>query len=134
MDYRTGDDITVEQANRGVFYWELSNPSYFRIKDHLDRPCGENWDRITVEIRFNYNLRRALQIHKCWLTFTIWTTLRPSSSGFLHVFRNRILQYLYDFGVISINAVVRAVKHFVGRFDRYMLSVQQSAHIQFNLY
>nr|AIG55172.1 replication enhancer [Dioscorea nummularia] len=74
MDFRTGEDITVVQANRGVFYWELSKPLYFRIKDHIDRPFNNNWDRITVEIWFNYNLRRALRIHKCWLSFTLWIT------------------------------------------------------------
>lgn len=134
MDSRTGELLTEEQANTGVFYWQLRNPLYFRVKDHMDRPCNNNWDRITMEIRFNYNLRRALRINKCWLYFRIWTTLRPRTENFLHVFRCNVMNFLNSFGVISINSVIRAVTHFVGRFERHIIDVENSAHVQFYLY
>lgn len=87
-----------------------------------------------MKIRFNYNLRRALEIHKYWLFFPIWTTLRPRIENFLHVFKCNVMNFLCNFGVISINSVIRVVRHFVGRFDRYILFVDNSAHVQFNLY
>lgn len=134
MDSRTGEILTEEQANIGVFYWQLNNPLYFRVKDHLDRPCNNNCDRITMDIRLNYNIHSALCIHKCWLFFHICTTLRPHTENFLHVFRCNVMNYLNSFSVISIDSVIRAVKHFLGRFERHIIYVENSAQVQFYLY
>lgn len=87
-----------------------------------------------MEIRFNYNLRRALGIHKCWLFFRIWITLRPWAENFLHVFRCNVINFLSNFGVISINSEIRVIQHFMGRFQRHILYVDNSAYVQFNMY
>lgn len=133
MYYWTGDDITEIQANTGVFFWEL-HPLYFLVKENINQPFQHNYNCLTVEMRFNYNLHRALGLHKCWLYFKIWTHLQPLTSGFHDFFRLNVLSFLRNFGVISINSEIQSIIHFVRRFNRYVIDVQNSAHVQFNLY
>ncbi|ACZ56370.1 replication enhancer [Tomato leaf curl Sudan virus -[Wad Madani]] len=111
MDSRTGELITAHQAENGVFIWEINNPLYFKITEHNERPFLMNHDIISMQIRFNHNIRKVLGIHKCFLNFRIWTTLRPQTGLFLRVFRYQVLRYLDNIGVISINNVIRAVDH-----------------------
>nr|AGH27835.1 AC3 protein [Tomato yellow leaf curl virus] len=111
MDSRTGELITAPQAENGVFIWEINNRLYFKITEHSQRPFLMNNDIISIQIRFNQNIRKALGIHKCLLHFRIWTTLQPQTGRFLRVFRYQVLKYLYSLGVISINNVIRAVDH-----------------------
>ncbi|ATO88010.1 replication enhancer protein [Bitter gourd yellow mosaic virus] len=89
MDSRTGEYITATQAENGAFIWTVPNPLYFKITDHAVRPSFSQQDIITIEIRFNHNLRRALQIHKCFLTYKVWTGLQPQTWLFLRVFRTQ---------------------------------------------
>nr|AEX92956.1 replication enhancer [Tomato leaf curl Sudan virus]CDN72786.1 Replication Enhancer Protein [Tomato leaf curl Sudan virus] len=111
MDSRTGELITAHQATNGVFIWEINNPLYFKITSHDERPLNMNKDIISIQIRFNHNIRKELGIHKCFLNFRIWTTLRPQTGHFLRVFKYQVLRYLDNIGVISINNVIRAVDH-----------------------
>lgn len=113
MDYRTGDLITEAEANTRVFFWEITNTLYFRVKEHIDHSFHHYQDCITIKVHFNYNLRRSLRLHKCWLFFTIWTFLHPLSDSFLHVFCCNVMNFLHSFSVISINSVIRSVVHFV---------------------
>nr|CCK73281.1 Replication Enhancer Protein-truncated [African cassava mosaic virus] len=71
MDLRTGELITAPQAMNGVYTWEINNPLYFTITRHQQRPFLLNQDIITVQVRFNHNLRKELGIHKCFLNFRI---------------------------------------------------------------
>nr|AHA80831.1 replication enhancer protein [Bhendi yellow vein mosaic virus] len=119
MDSRTGAPITAAQAKNGVYIWKGPNPLYFQILHHDNRPFTTNMDIITLEIHFNYNLRKALGIHKCFLTFRIWTTLHPQTGLFLRVFKTQVLKYLNNLGVVSINQT---------------MYVDQYSDIKFNLY
>nr|CAJ78240.1 AC3 protein [East African cassava mosaic Zanzibar virus] len=134
MDSRTGELITAPQATNGVFIWEITNPLYFEITNHDKRPGNMNHDIITLQIRFNHNLRKTLGIHKCFLNFKIWTTLRPQTGLFLRVFRYQVLKYLDMIGVISINTVLQSVDHVLYDVLLNTLQVTEQHAIKFNLY
>nr|AGR84115.1 REn [East African cassava mosaic Malawi virus] len=134
MDSRTGELITAPQAKNGVFTWEITNPLYFAITNHDKRPGNMHHDIITLQIRFNHNIRKALGIHKCFLNFKVWTTLRPPTGLFLKVFRYQVLKYLNMIGVISINTVLRAVDHVLYNVLLNTLQVTEQHEIKFNLY
>ncbi|ABB52016.1 C3 [Pepper leaf curl Pakistan virus] len=134
MDSRTGEPITAAQAENSVFIWEITNPLYFKITEHHNRPFLRNHDIITVQIRFNHNLRKALGIHKCFLTFRIWTTSQPQTGRFLRVFKTQVVKYLDRLGVVSINNVNRAVDHVLWNVIQHIVYVQQSYSIKFNIY
>nr|UFP63007.1 AC3 [East African cassava mosaic Malawi virus] len=134
MDSRTGELITAPQAKNGVFTWEITNPLFFAITNHDKRPRDMHHDIITLQIRFNPNFRKALGIHKCFLNFKVWTTLRPPTGLFLKVFRYQVLKYLYMIGVISINTVLRAVDHVLYNVLLNTLQVTEQHEIKFNLY
>nr|QJA07400.1 replication enhancement protein [Tomato leaf curl Uganda virus] len=134
MDSRTGEYITAHQAMSGVNIWEIQNPLYFKITDHNIRPFNTNHDIISIQIRFNHNLRKELGIHKCFLNFKVWTTLQPQTGRFLRVFRYQVLKYLDNLGVISINTVIRAVDHVLYNVLVNTLQVTEEHEIKFNLY
>nr|AEG89937.1 replication enhancer [East African cassava mosaic Kenya virus] len=134
MDSRTGELITAPQAKNGVFTWEITNPLYFDITNHDRRPGNMNHDIITFQIRFNHNIRKTLGIHKCFLNFKVWTTLRPPTGLFLKVFRYQVLKYLDMIGVISINTVLQAVDHVLYNVLLNTLQVTEQHAIKFNLY
>nr|CDO50172.1 replication enhancer protein [Chilli leaf curl virus]CEJ95658.1 replication enhancer protein [Chilli leaf curl virus]CEJ95670.1 replication enhancer protein [Chilli leaf curl virus] len=134
MDSRTGEPITAAQAENGVFIWEITNPLYFKITEHHNRPFLRSQDIITVQIRFNHNLRKALGMHKCFLTYRIWTTLQPQTGHFLRVFKTQVLKVLNNFAVISINDVNRAVDHVLWNVLDHVVYVNQSYSIKYNLY
>nr|AEY77430.1 C3 protein [Chilli leaf curl virus] len=134
MDSRTGEPITAAQAENGVFIWEITNPLYFKITEHHNRPFLRSHDIITVQIRFNHNLRKALGMHKCFLTYRIWTTLQPQTGHFLRVFKTQVLKVLNNFAVISINNVNRAVDHVLWNVLHHVVYVNQSYSIKYNIY
>ncbi|ADO40790.1 replication enhancer protein [Bhendi yellow vein India virus [India:Pandarahalli:OY157:2006]] len=134
MDSRTGARITAAQAKNGVYIWKVPNPLYFRILNHDNRPFTTNMDIITLRIHFNYNLRKALGIHKCFLTFRSWTTLHPPTGLFLRVFKTQVLKYLNNLGVVSINLVIKAVEHVLYNVINQTMYVDQYSDIKFNLY
>ncbi|AAU00336.1 AC3 protein [Tomato yellow leaf curl Guangdong virus] len=134
MDFRTGELITATQAENGVYTWTINNPLYFKITQHLERPFLRNHDIITVQIQFNYNLRKALGIHKCFLTCQIWTRLHPQTSHFLRVFKYQCMKYLGNLGVISINNVIRAISHVLYDVLEGTIETKLSSIIKFNLY
>ncbi|BAB86382.1 C3 [Tobacco leaf curl Japan virus-[JP2]] len=134
MDSRTGDTITAAQAWNGAYIWTVPNPLYFKITNHAQRPFNMDQDIITIQIQFNHNLRSQLDLHKCFLIFKIWTHLQPLTSYFLNVFSKRVLEYLDNLGVISINNVIRAVDYVLYDVLRGTQYVQQSSDIKFKLY
>ncbi|ABI35962.1 replication enhancement protein [Okra yellow crinkle virus] len=134
MDSRTGELITARQTTNGVFIWETPNPLYFKITRHLIHPFNRPFHIIDVQIRFNHNLRKALGIHKCFLNFRVWTTLRPQTGRFLRVFRTQVLKYLNNLGVISINLVIRAVAHVLYSVLLNTIDVTESHEIKFDIY
>ncbi|CAH10916.1 AC3 protein [Malvastrum yellow vein Yunnan virus] len=134
MDLRTGEPITAAQAWSGAYIWEVPNPLYFKILNHVNRPFTMNMDIITIRIQFNYNLRRALGVHKCFLTYRIWTTLHPQIGLFLRVFKTQVLKYLNNIGVISINSIIRAVNHVLWKKIEQTMYVDMDSEIKFNIY
>nr|AGN52690.1 REn [Tomato leaf curl Sudan virus]AGN52697.1 REn [Tomato leaf curl Sudan virus]AGN52703.1 REn [Tomato leaf curl Sudan virus]CDI44968.1 C3 [Tomato leaf curl Sudan virus] len=134
MDSRTGELITAHQAENGVFIWEINNPLYFKITEHNERPFLMNHDIISMQIKFNHNIRKVLGIHKCFLNFRIWTTLRPQTGLFLRVFRYQVLRYLDNIGVISINNVIRAVDHVLYDVLENTINVTEIHDIKYKFY
>lgn len=134
MDSRTGELITAAQAENGVYIWEIQNPLYFKITKHHERPFLMKEDIINIRIQFNYNLRKALGIHQCFLIFQIWTRLRPQTWHFLRVFRTQVLTFLNNLGVISLNNVIRAVNYVLWDALKQTTFVESSHIIKFNLY
>ncbi|CAD89702.1 replication enhancer [Sida micrantha mosaic virus] len=132
MDSRTGELITVPQAENGVYIWEITNPLYFKIYRVEYRPYTTT--RVYhIQIRLNLNLRRALDLHKAFLNFQVWTTsLTASGTTYLIRFRHLVMMYLDQLGVISINNVIRAVRFATDRsYVRYVL---ENHEIKFKLY
>nr|QQL13376.1 replication enhancer protein [Malvaviscus yellow mosaic virus] len=132
MDSRTGELITAPQAENGVYIWEISNPLYFKIYMVEDPPYTTS--RVYhIQIRFNHNLRRALDLHKCFLNFQVWTTsIQASGLTYLNRFKYLVLMYLEQLGVITINNVIRAVRFATAR--RYVNYVLENHSIKLNLY
>nr|AFQ23205.1 replication enhancer protein [Tobacco curly shoot virus] len=134
MDSRTGELITAAQAENGVYIWEIQNPLYFKIIEHQNRPFLMKEDIITIRIQFNYNLRKALGVHKCFLVFRIWMTSQPPTGHLLRVFKTQVFKYLHNLGIISINNVIRAVDHVLWNRLEHIVYVDQSYSIKFNIY
>ncbi|AGK29966.1 replication enhancer protein [Jatropha mosaic Lucknow virus] len=134
MDSRTGEPITAARLNNGVFIWTVPNPLYFRLINHMSRPFFLDQDIIHLRIQFNHNLRQALQIHKCFLSFKVWTRSRIQTGIFLRVFKTQVIRYLDRLGVISINLVIRAVDHVLYNVLHHTMQVEQSNEIMFRLY
>nr|QCB61282.1 replication enhancer protein [Squash leaf curl China virus] len=133
-DSRTGEYITVDRAENGVYIWDVPNPLYFKIMKHDIRPCLTEHDIIKVHVMFNHNLRKALGLHKCVLMFQIWTGLQPPIGIFLRVFKTQVLKYLDMLGVISIYNVIRAVYHVLDNVLEKTIDVWTSYDVKLNIY
>nr|UUV61262.1 C3 [Tomato mottle leaf curl virus] len=132
MDSRTEELITAHQAQNGAFIWEVPNPLYFKIIN-VENPIHTNTRIYHIQIRFNHNLRRALDLHKCFLNFQIWTTSTTASgTTYLNRFRDLVNMYLDRLGVISINNVIRAVQFATDK--PYVNYVLEDHSIKFKLY
>nr|UBR90462.1 replication-enhancer protein [Cnidoscolus mosaic leaf deformation virus] len=132
MDIRTGEPITAPQAQNGVFIWEVPNPLYFKIINVENLPYT-NTRVYHLQIRFNHNLRKALDLHKCFLNFQVWTTsLTASGRTYLSRFTYLVNMYLDQVGVISINLVIRAVRFATDRV--YVNHVLENHSIKYKLY
>ncbi|UWJ07351.1 replication-enhancer protein [Begomovirus goianiensis] len=132
MDTRTGELITAPQAQNGAFIWEVPNPLYFKIIN-VEDPIYTNTRIYQIQIRFNHNLRKALDLHKCFLNFQVWTTsLTASGTTYLNRFRHLVNLYLDQVGVISINLVIRAVRFATDR--SYVNHVLENHSIKYKLY
>nr|UZH95422.1 AC3 [Tomato leaf curl New Delhi virus] len=133
-DSRTGEYIIADRAESGVFIWDVPNPLYFKVLKHDSRPCLTNHDIIKVQVQFNHNLRKALGLHKCFLTFQIWTGLRPPTGIFLRVFRTQVLKYLNMLGVVGICNVIRAVHHVLDNVLHKTIDVWTTYDVKINIY
>ncbi|AAL79820.1 AC3 [Squash mild leaf curl virus] len=132
MDLRTGESITVYQAENSVFIWEVPNPLYFKITE-VEDTVHSHMRIYHIQIRFNHNLRRALNLHKAFLNYQVWTeSIRASGTTYLNRFKHLVLLYLDRLGVIGLNNVVRAVSWATDR--SYVYYVHEKHEIKFNLY
>nr|AXU39843.1 replication enhancer protein [Desmodium leaf distortion virus] len=132
MDSRTGEIITAHQAENGVYTLEIENPLYFRMC-RVEDPLYTNTRIYHVQIRFNYNLRRALHLHKAYLNFQVWTTLTTASGlTYLARFKQLVNMYLDQLGVIGLNNVIRAVRFATAK--SYVHDVLENHEIKFKFY
>nr|AEI91445.1 replication enhancer [Tomato golden mosaic virus] len=132
MDSRTGEPITVPQAENGVYIWEITNPLYFKIIS-VEDPLYTNTRIYHVQIRFNHNLKRALDLHKAFLNFQVWTTSTTASGRtYLNRFKYLVMLYLEQLGVICINNVIRAVRFATDRL--YITHVLENHSIKYKFY
>nr|UEE00981.1 replication enhancer protein [Begomovirus mozlegume] len=134
MDLRTGEDITAAQARNGAYIWTVPNPLYFKVLQHHEQVLGMPYNEIIIRIQFNHNLRKALGIHKCWMTLTIYTVLRSQTSRFLRVFKTQVMRYLDRLGVISINGCIKAFDYVLFDVLNGTINVDPKYEIKFNLY
>lgn len=133
MDSRTGHTLTERQCNNGIFIWDIKNPLYFGLVRMIDTTGSSSSRMIHFQLRFNSNLRRQLNIHKCYLNFKIWTSLTPSVGGFLKRLKFYVFQFLESRHVISINNVLLAVDAFIRKYDAYIFNVTEEHDIKLNL-
>ncbi|ADC32513.1 REn [Merremia mosaic Puerto Rico virus] len=132
MDSRTGEPITAAQATSGVFIWEVPNPLYFKII-RVDRPMFTHSRVFHIQIRANHNLRKALDLHKAYFNFQVWTTLTTASGQiYLSRFKFLVMKFLDNLGVISVNNVIRAVSYATDR--QYVNDVLEQHEIKFKFY
>nr|AEI91403.1 replication enhancer [Blainvillea yellow spot virus] len=132
MDSRTGELITAPQAENGVYIWETPNPLYFKIYQVED--IRYTTTRVYhIQIRFNHNVRKALDLHMAYLNFQVWTTsLTASGTTYLNRFQYLVMLYLNRSGVISINNVIRAVRFATDK--AYIHHVLEQHSIKFKIY
>ncbi|AWV91699.1 C3 Ren [Sesame yellow mosaic virus] len=114
-DFRTGEPITAMETMIGTYTWEVPNPLY--LKQIYFHRFGEVF-QARWQIRFNNNLRRHLNIHKCWMEFTMTGSHRNlTGQRFSTTFLRRLYKYLDNVGVISIQLVVKGIGHVL--FDEF---------------
>ncbi|AAB87609.1 c3 protein [Cowpea golden mosaic virus] len=134
MDLRTGESITAAQAQNGAYIWTVPNAIYFKVMSHHEWVMGLPFHEIVIRLQFNHNLRKALGIHKCWMTLTISTVLRSQTWRFLRVFKTQVMRYLDRLGVISINTCILACDHVLFDVIHGTIDVDPKYEIIFNLY
>ncbi|AAF22208.1 AC3 [Dicliptera yellow mottle virus] len=132
MDSRTEEPITAVQATSGVFIWEVPNPLYFKILQ-VEDPMYTRSRVYHLQIRFNYNLRKKLNLHKAYFNFQVWTTsLTASGMIYLSRFKFLVMSYLNNIGVVSINNVLGAVHYATDK--SYVTDVLENHEIKFKFY
>nr|AGZ91418.1 C3 protein [Tomato yellow leaf curl virus] len=134
MDSRTGERITAHHAQSGVFLWEIENPLDSKRADHDVRPFLMNHDVISMQMRFNHNIRHVLGIHLCYLNIRVWTNSRHQTGRIFRVCRYQVSKYLDNLGVISINNVIRAVDHVLYDVLENTINVTETHDIKYNFY
>nr|UVN12635.1 replication enhancer protein [Horsegram yellow mosaic virus] len=134
MDFRTGDNITAAQLRNGVYIWEVRNPLSFKILQH--RPMGAGSRMIVTQIRlmFNHGLKKALQMHKCFLDLKLYHYMTATSGMILSIFRNQLFRYLNNLGVISIGNVLRGASHILYEKLHLVEDVSFTHNVQYKLY
>ncbi|AAA42754.1 ORFC3 [Beet curly top virus - California [Logan]] len=131
-DFRTGEPITLHQATNSVEFENVPNPLYMKLL-WFER-YGPIY-QLKIQIRFNYNLRRALNLHKCWIELTITGSNRIlTGPRFLKVLKKRLEIYLDNLGLICINNVIRGLNHVLYEEFTFVSSVIQNQSVAMNLY
>nr|ADB96025.1 AC3 [Horsegram yellow mosaic virus] len=134
MDFRTGDNITAAQLRNGVYIWEVRNPLSFKILQH--RPMGAGSRMIVTQIRlmFNHGLKKALQMHKCFLDLKLYHYMTATSGMILSIFRNQLFRYLNNLGVISVGNVLSGASHILYEKLHLVEDVSFTHNVQYKLY
>nr|UPO25234.1 REn [Beet curly top virus] len=131
-DFRTGDPITLQQATRAVQVASVPNPLYIKLL--WFQRYGPVY-QTKVQIRFNHNLRRFLNLHKCWIDLTITGSHRTlTGDRFLRVLKRQLQLAITRRETISINIVVNILEYILYDVFNFVSSVIQDTSIAMNLY
>nr|ACL78773.1 AC3 [Kudzu mosaic virus] len=138
MDFRTGESITAAQLASGVFTWEVTNPLSFKITDH-DKVWYQHhirWPKFktTIRIMLNHSLKKVLGIHKAFLDLTIYHRFTQPIGMIFSVFKNQVVRYLNNLGVISIGNVLKACEHVLFKLFKHVDDVTLNHNVQYKLY
>ncbi|CAP78911.1 AC3 protein [Ageratum yellow vein virus - [G129]] len=134
MDFRTGGITHCNSMREWRVYLDDQKSPIFQDtqapRETIQQQQRHHTDPNTIQAQ----LRKALGIHQCFLSFQIWTRLQPQTWRFLRVFRVQCMKYLDNLGVISINNVIRACNHVLWDVLEKTEYVTHSNIIKFNLY
>lgn len=131
-DFRTGLTITQVQSRNSIQEALVPNPIYIKLVDFFR---AYQVYQLKLQIRFNHNLRKYLNLHKCWINLTI-TGTHPTLTGprFTSLLWRRILRHFKLVGYVSIDIVVQALNHVLYQEMNFVSSVITDYSISMNLY
>nr|AMD16442.1 replication enhancer [Beet curly top virus] len=131
-DFRTELPITLEQATKLTPTTSVPNPLYFKIL-WFER-YGTIY-QLKVQMRFNHNLRKSLNLHKCWIDMTITGSHRTlTGDRFLRVLKSQVDREIKKRSSLSINIVIQILNHVLYSIFNFVDSVIQYTSIAMNLY
>nr|ALF37748.1 replication enhancer [Beet curly top virus] len=131
-DFRTEEPITLQQATNSIPVDLVPNPLYLKLQDFFR--SGPVY-QLKVQIRLNHNLRKYLNLHKCWIDLTITASHRTlTGDRFLRVLKKRLEIYLDNLGLICINNVIRGLNHVLYEEFNFVSSVIQKQSVAMKLY
>ncbi|AAC54877.1 C3 [Beet mild curly top virus - [Worland]] len=131
-DFRTELPITLEQATKSTPTTSVPNPLYFKLL-WFER-YGTIY-QLKVQMRFNHNLRKSLNLHKCWIDMTITGSHRTlTGDRFLRVLKNQVDREIKKRSSLSINIVIEILNHVLYSVFNFVNSVIQYTSIAMKLY
>ncbi|AFD23477.1 C3 replication enhancer protein [Beet curly top virus] len=131
-DFRTEEPITLQQATNSIPVDLVPNPLYLKLQDfYRSGPVYQ----LKVQIRFNHNLRKYLNLHKCWIDLTITGSHRTlTGDRFLRVLKNQVDREIKKRSFLSINIVIEILNHVLYSVFNFVNSVIQYTSIAMKLY
>nr|ALF37699.1 replication enhancer [Beet curly top virus] len=131
-DFRTELPITLEQATKSTPTTSVLNPLYFKLL-WFER-YGTVY-QLKVQMRFNHNLRKSLNLHKCWIDMTITGSHRTlTGDRFLRVLKTQVDREIKKRSSLSINIVTEILNHVLYSTFNFVDSVIQYTSIAMKLY
>nr|ALF37741.1 replication enhancer [Beet curly top virus] len=131
-DFRTEEPITLQQATNSIPVDLVPNPVYLKLQDFFR--SGPVY-QLKVQIRLNHNLRKYVNLHKCWIDLTITVSHRTlTGDRFLRVLKKRLEIYLDNIGLICINNVIRGLNHVLYEEFNFVSSVIQNQSVAMKMY
>nr|AMD16456.1 replication enhancer [Beet curly top virus]WGU24584.1 replication enhancer [Beet curly top virus] len=131
-DFRTEEPITLQQATNSIPVDLVPNPLYLKLQDFFR--TGPVY-QLKVQIRFNHNLRKYLNLHKCWIDLTITGSHRTlTGDRFLRVLKNQVDREIKKRSSLSINIVIEILNHVLYSVFNFVNSVIQNTSIAMKLY
>nr|AMD16491.1 replication enhancer [Beet curly top virus]AMD16533.1 replication enhancer [Beet curly top virus]WGU24675.1 replication enhancer [Beet curly top virus] len=131
-DFRTELPITLEQATKSTPTTSVPNPLYFKLL-WFER-YGTIY-QLKVQMRFNHNLRKSLNLHKCWIDMTITGSHRTlTGDRFLRVLKNQVDREIKKRSSLSINIVIQILNHVLYSIFNFVDSIIQYTSIAMKLY
>nr|ACB97663.1 replication enhancer [Beet curly top virus] len=131
-DFRTGLPITLEQGTHSTPTRSVPNPIYFKLL--WFHRFGTVY-QLKIQMRFNHNLRKSLNLHKCWIDLTITGSHRTlTGDRFLRVLKTQVDKEIKKRSSLSINIVISILNHVFYDVFNFVSSVIQYTSIAMNLY